>query len=301
MTRFLAAATTLLLAAHGAVAQSGMVFGNVRAVMVVGDAWQDSVKGQSERLKQGDFLRQGSEVRTSGGARVILLFDNGATIEIRPGTRFSIDKFLVDPLDAESIDYQKITREPTRSMTRISVPQGNIITKVPKLNRSSSYDIGTPLGTAGIRGTVVNVAVTEQASTFVVAEGMIQVTKGAQSFFIGDGSDNGASGNTRTGKEGNPQEQAVIISTDENYTPPPNQVSGMQQQAQQFSQTASQNISRNAMSGAPAQESPATGTDGGTDGSGSGGDGGGGSGPPAPAPFSGGGGGSSGGGPIYSN
>jgi hypothetical protein len=302
-SKFIATAVALGLATTTALAQADMVVGNVRAVSVTGTAFQDTKKGQSIRLKEGDFLNQGSTVRTSGDARVILLFDNGSTIEVRPDTRFSIDEFLIDPLDTESIDYRSIKNEPTRSLTRVTVPQGNIITKTPKLNRGSSYDIGTPLGTAGIRGTVVNILVTRQASTFVVTEGRIEVTKGAQSFFIGEGAQN-AEGNTQTGQAGDPAQQAVVISTDQNYTPPPNQIGNMTQQAQQFSGTVSQSIPANAMTGAPAQEpagadgtvTDATGTDAGDSG-GSGGTGG----PPTPAGFPGGGGGGGGGGTPTSN
>ena len=257
LCKFLTSAIALVLVAGSALAQSNMVVGNVRAVSVTGNAFQDTKKGQSIRLKEGDFLNQGSTVRTSGDARVILLFDNGSTIEVRPDTRFSIDEFLIDPLDTESIDYRSIKNEPTRSLTRVTVPQGNIITKTPKLNRGSSYDIGTPLGTAGIRGTVVNILVTRQASTFVVTEGRIEVSKGAQSFFIGEGAQ-GADGNTQTGQAGDPAQQAVIVSTDQSYTPPPNQIGNMTQQAQQFSGTVSQSIPANAMTGAPAQEPAST-------------------------------------------
>ena len=257
LCKFLTSAIALVLVAGSALAQSNMVVGNVRAVSVTGTAFQDTKKGQSIRLKEGDFLNQGSTVRTSGDARVILLFDNGSTIEVRPDTRFSIDEFLIDPLDTESIDYRSIKNEPTRSLTRVTVPQGNIITKTPKLNRGSSYDIGTPLGTAGIRGTVVNILVTRQASTFVVTEGRIEVSKGAQSFFIGEGAQ-GTADNTRTGQAGDPAQQAVIVSTDQSYTPPPNQIGNMTQQAQQFSSAVSQSIPANAMTGAPAQEPAST-------------------------------------------
>lgn len=294
-SKLITTAVALGLATVTALAQADMVVGNVRAVSVTGTAFQETKKGQSSRLKEGDFLNQGSTVRTSGDARVILLFDNGSTIEVRPDTRFSIDEFLIDPLDTESIDYRSIKEEPTRSLTRVSVPQGNILTKTPKLNRGSSYDIGTPLGTAGIRGTVVNILVTQQASTFVVTEGRIEVTKGAQSFFIGEGAQR-ADGNTQTGQAGDPAQQAVIISTDQNYTPPPSQIGNMTQQAQQFSSTVTQSIPANAMTGAPTQEPASTTSTDGTatdsgDSGGSSGSSSGGSAPPLPTGFGGGGGG----------
>lgn len=303
---------SLFLVTSGARAQEGkMVAGFIRAVKVEGTAWQVlQGSGQQERLKEGDFLRQGNAIRTADNGRVILLFQNGSTINLQPRTTFSIDKFMLDPFDADQVDYRNISAEPSRSVTKISVNQGTITAKVAKLKRSSDYVIDTPLGTAGIRGTVVTVSVGPQSSTFVVTEGMIQVTKGGQTFWVQEGSQEQTEGNTRTGREGNEQEQTVVISNDENYQPPAGEIAQLTQQGQDFSQNASRFVPDKPFSGAPQDGGSGTpGTPGATDGTddgggdGGGGSGGGGSPPALPGGFGGGGGGgggSSGGGSIYS-
>ena len=252
---------------------------------------------------------------TSNDARVILLFQNGSTVDLQPGTKFSVDQFLVDPFDTEKIDYRTIRKEPSRSTTKLRVDDGTITAKVAKLKPASAYNIVTPLGTAGIRGTVVTVSVNRNAATFVVTQGMIQVTRNGQTFWVAEGAQQGQQGNqqgdTRTGTEGNEQTQTLILSTDPNYTPPAGQVPNLTQQGQNFSQTANQSVPTNPFAGAPPQQGGAGGTqptgsegDGG-DGGGSGGSGGGA--PALPGGFGGGGGGgssgggSSGGGGQYSN
>ena len=293
-----------------------MVPGNIRAVKVDGTAWQTiGSQGQRQRLKEGDFLIQGNAVITSNDARVILLFHNGSTVDLQPGTKFSVDQFLVDPFDTEKIDYRTIRKEPSRSTTKLRVDDGTITAKVAKLKPASAYNIVTPLGTAGIRGTVVTVSVNRNAATFVVTQGMIQVTRNGQTFWVAEGAQQGQQGNqqgdTRTGTEGNEQTQTLILSTDPNYTPPAGQVPNLTQQGQNFSQTANQSVPTNPFAGAPPQQGGAGGTqptgsegDGG-DGGGSGGSGGGA--PALPGGFGGGGGGgssgggSSGGGGQYSN
>ena len=293
-----------------------MVPGNIRAVKVDGTAWQTiGSQGQRQRLKEGDFLIQGNAVITSNDARVILLFQNGSTVDLQPGTKFSVDQFLVDPFDTEKIDYRTIRKEPSRSTTKLRVDDGTITAKVAKLKPASAYNIVTPLGTAGIRGTVVTVSVNRNAATFVVTQGMIQVTRNGQTFWVAEGAQQGQQGNqqgdTRTGTEGNEQTQTLILSTDPNYTPPAGQVPNLTQQGQNFSQTANQSVPTNPFAGAPPQQGGAGGTqptgsegDGG-DGGGSGGSGGGA--PALPGGFGGGGGGgssgggSSGGGGQYSN
>ena len=310
-------AATILSLACGALAQeSQMVPGNIRAVKVDGTAWQTiGSQGQRQRLKEGDFLIQGNAVITSNDARVILLFQNGSTVDLQPGTKFSVDQFFVDPFDTEKIDYRTIRKEPSRSTTKLRVDDGTITAKVAKLKPASAYNIVTPLGTAGIRGTVVTVSVNRNAATFVVTQGMIQVTRNGQTFWVAEGAQQGQQGNqqgdTRTGTEGNEQTQTLILSTDPNYTPPAGQVPNLTQQGQNFSQTANQSVPTNPFAGAPPQQGGAGGTqptgsegDGG-DGGGSGGSGGGA--PALPGGFGGGGGGgssgggSSGGGGQYSN
>jgi len=297
-----------------------MVPGNIRAVKVDGTAWQTiGSQGQRQRLKEGDFLIQGNAVITSNDARVILLFQNGSTVDLQPGTKFSVDQFLVDPFDTEKIDYRTLRKEPSRSTTKLRVDDGTITAKVAKLKPASAYNIVTPLGTAGIRGTVVTVSVNRNAATFVVTQGMIQVTRNGQTFWVAEGAQQGQQGNqqgdTRTGTEGSEQTQTVIIATDQNYTPPAGQVPNLTQQGQNFSQTANQSIPNSPFAAAPPQQagpggSQPTGSEGDAgDGGGSGGSGG--SAPALPGGFGGGGGGggssggggggSSGGGGQYSN
>ena len=297
----LTALVPVFLAASAVHAQEGnMVPGNIRAVQVDGTAWQIiGGSGQRERLDEGDFLRQGNAVETASDSRVVLLFENGSTIQLQPKTKFSVEAFMVDPFDTGKTDFRQLTAEPTRSVTKIGVNDGVITAKIPKLQRSSSYDIGTPLGTAGIRGTVVTVSVSQTAAKFVVTEGMIQVTKDGQTFWISEGDSQQADGDTRTGREGTQDEDTIIISTEENYTPPPGEVASLSQQGQQFSKTAAQSIPAEPFSGAPQPQPGSTGSAEGGDSGGSGG----GSAPALPGGFGGGGGGggTSGGGSIYSN
>ncbi|MFM8458083.1 MAG: FecR domain-containing protein, partial [Chthoniobacterales bacterium] len=150
-------AAAMLSLAGGAMAQEAqMVPGNIRAIKVDGTAWQTiGNQGQRERLKEGDFLRQGNSIETAADGSVILLFDNGSNMTLRPNTKFSIDKFLRDPFDAEKIDYKTLKSEPSRSVTKVKVREGTILFDLPKLkiSKGSSCDISNPVGTAGIRGT----------------------------------------------------------------------------------------------------------------------------------------------------
>ncbi|MFM8364823.1 MAG: FecR domain-containing protein [Verrucomicrobiota bacterium] len=140
--------------ASSAIPIAGMVPGFARVLKVEGsDALVVAPNGASEPLRVGDFLQQGSSVSTGPKSKVDLLFENGTTIRIEPGTEFSLDRLMTSPFEADSIDYQSLREEPGSSNTLVGVPSGTILFDVAKLTKNSSFQISTPLGIAGIRGT----------------------------------------------------------------------------------------------------------------------------------------------------
>jgi hypothetical protein len=176
-----------------------MIFGNVRVIKVEGGSVQllDSA-GKASPLAEGTFLRQGSKIRTDDKGTAVLLFENGSSVNIKPASEFSIDKFVQDPFDSEGVDYQNLKNEPSKSVTRLSVPEGTIIVDVAKLKKSSTYEISTPVGVAGIRGTSLFVqsrrANPAQPVALGVAKGLVsfrtpggasRAIAGGQSFGVG--------------------------------------------------------------------------------------------------------------------
>jgi hypothetical protein len=151
----LVAAFGVLLGSHlPASAADEKLVGNVRVLSVDGgSATLTDASGRKTQIQPGVFIRQGSKVVTGSGTTVSLLFQNGSSVSVQPGSEFSVDEFVVDPFATDSVNFQKIKNEPSKSVTKISVPQGDIIFEVAKLKKGSTFDIKTPVGTAGIRGT----------------------------------------------------------------------------------------------------------------------------------------------------
>lgn len=303
----------ILLACPARGQEVEMVPGHIRAIKVEGTVWQIiKSSGQRERLKEGDFLRQGNAVVTAANGRVILLFQNGSTVNLQPGTRFSIDEFLVDPFEQEDFDYRKFKAEPSQSVTRLRVDEGTITSKVAKLDRGSDYDIKTPLGAAVIRGTVITLNSKPEADFYVVTEGEIEATKDGEAFWIAGGA--APNSGMRRGRRGSTEEQTIIISTDENYRPPDGEAERLAGMGQEFSDSVAELIPPSPFEGAPETDGSNWST---TDSGGNMGGSGGGSAPPLPGGFGGGGGGGgsgnsgsaasapnsggTGGGGIYSN
>lgn len=98
-------------------------------------------------------------VVTSGqGSRVILVFSNGATINIGQDSEVEIRQFVQDPF-AGDYAFGEATAEPAEStsQTRIHLTRGELIGNVKTLNQGSTFEVSTPAGAAGIRGTTFRV------------------------------------------------------------------------------------------------------------------------------------------------
>lgn len=125
------------------------LLGNIRAVRVTGTV-NASVEGAAATIPvtEGMILNQNTAIVTGTDGRVVLIFSNGASISLRPGSRLSVTTF------AQAQAAQAITsEEPSTSRTQLSLVQGSLVNNIRKLKTGSQYSVRTPLGAAGIRGT----------------------------------------------------------------------------------------------------------------------------------------------------
>lgn len=114
--------------------------------------------GDTITLKKGSEITQGYVVNTGDNSSVILAFSNGATINLAQDSSLSIDEFLQDPFSDE-VSLAELTAEPTTSTTKLHLSRGELVGNVKKLNSDagSSFEIDTPVGAAGIRGTTFRI------------------------------------------------------------------------------------------------------------------------------------------------
>ena len=123
-----------------------------------GDVTAIGPDGQTITLTKGSEITQGYVVNTGNASSVILAFSNGATINLAQDSSLSIDEFLQDPFSDEVV-LSELTAEPTTSTTKLSLSRGELVGNVKKLNSDagSSFDVQTPVGAAGIRGTTFRI------------------------------------------------------------------------------------------------------------------------------------------------
>lgn len=103
----------------------------------------------------GKKIDSKSIITTEKNGTLGLLFSNGTLITIKPGSRFFIREYSQQIISADNLpDPSKLEEEPSQSNLLAHLDFGELIVKVPKLKKGSTMNLSSPLGTAGIRGTM---------------------------------------------------------------------------------------------------------------------------------------------------
>jgi hypothetical protein len=137
----------------------GRVKGRIVAARVQGRVEAVSkTDGQRRVLHGGDSVTEQTEIVTSAGSNVILVFSNGATVNVAADSTLDIERFDQDPFSTEQ-RVSTMKQEPGTSTTRLSLTKGELVGKVVHLNvdGGSEFTVKTPIGAAGIRGTTFRV------------------------------------------------------------------------------------------------------------------------------------------------
>lgn len=130
--------------------------GQIKAARVENQVLKQLADGSTAPVKNGDLLTEKDVILTGKGASVVLVFMNGSSVKLGADSRLAIDEFKMDPL-SEDVNMTTLKTEPSVSKTTLNLAYGELVGDVKKLNTSSSYSIKTPVGAAGIRGTIFRI------------------------------------------------------------------------------------------------------------------------------------------------
>lgn len=158
--------------------------GAIKAVRIEGDVQKLLADGTQVVVIEGALITEKDTLVTGAKSSVVLVFMNGSTVHVGATTRLSIDEFAMDPF-SEDIEPSKLQKEPSVSRTSLNVAYGEVVGNVKKLAKGSSYNVHTPVGAAGIRGTTFSVKLvpvtlpggqTTYNITLSTAEGLVLFT-----------------------------------------------------------------------------------------------------------------------------
>lgn len=154
--------------------------GVVKVARIVGEAYVvDTSTSLKTRLSPSSLVVDGQVVETAAKSSVVLVFSNGAVVNLRADSRLEVAEFR-QALFTKSLNVGQATNEPSSSNTRLMLRKGEIISQVKKLNREagSSFTVETPVGAAGIRGTAFSLLYDRRGSVarfaLTMAEGLIR-------------------------------------------------------------------------------------------------------------------------------
>lgn len=151
----------------------------------------DAAGATTEAVKVGDLIPRSYTVTTGVGSEMTILLTNGTLITLVEKTRMKLKTFEQEPFDPRGRKVKDLEEEPSSSKVGIELDAGSLIIKTKKLNKSSSFDIYSPLGTAGIRGTEFQMALDPtQGVQLDVTESTVAFTPpgGGQPIAVSEGS-----------------------------------------------------------------------------------------------------------------
>jgi len=168
-------------------------------------------------VEKGQVVPVGAALVTGPDGRVDLALSNGAFFQIQENSRFSIGQFEQDAyefvfanseairrrdvekmgedkaamvtMDSSEDAWNEMPLEPTGSASKFSLDYGTMIGESKKLRPGSSMEISTPIGSAGIRGTIWRITIqpigAPGSNTF---RGTLDVSRGLVVFSDSQGS-----------------------------------------------------------------------------------------------------------------
>lgn len=102
---------------------------------------------------RGSVITEGQTAQVGIGGKLVLLFSNGTITTLQSQTKMKVGVFEQVSFDAGDKKVSDLEGEPSESKVVIDLDWGSLVVKTKKLDKKSSFDINSPIGTAGIRGT----------------------------------------------------------------------------------------------------------------------------------------------------
>lgn len=189
--RHLALSLIALALPFAAQAQQNLKKGVVQCFLARGDVVLiDNTTGEEQPLQRGMSFTENYGVRTGPDSSALLLFSNGASINLNEETMLNVAEFKQAPTQLPG-SFVRIQADPSQSVTNLYMAQGHLIGEVKQLRPESDYSVSTPAGIAEVLGTVFEVTYNPETG-----EGSINVPNGTvsmidpatgQSFTISNG------------------------------------------------------------------------------------------------------------------
>lgn len=106
----------------------------------------------AKAIKVGDILTQGDVITTGAQSTVKIAFSNGSIIDLDPNSQIELQIVKQKAYQGQK-HYQQLDRDPSESITLLSMNYGSLFGHIKKLTDTSKFNVSTPLGVSIVRGT----------------------------------------------------------------------------------------------------------------------------------------------------
>ena len=118
----------------------------------------DAQGQETEAVAVGKPIPSSYQVETGEGGKLVGLLSNGTLLTLVEKTKMKIGTFDQQPFEAGDKKLADLTGEPSKSNVSVDLDFGALVVKTKKLNKGSVFNINSPVGVAGIRGTEFQMA-----------------------------------------------------------------------------------------------------------------------------------------------
>ena len=106
----------------------------------------------------GQSIPASYQLETGEDGKLVGLLSNGTLLTLVEKTKMKVATFEQQPFEAGDKKLADLQGEPSKSKVSIDLEFGSLVVKTKKLNKGSMFDINSPVGVAGIRGTEFQMA-----------------------------------------------------------------------------------------------------------------------------------------------
>ena len=106
----------------------------------------------------GSIIPKSYVIETGADGQLVGLLSNGTLLTLTENTRMRVSNFKQEPFEDDGRKLADLPGEPSQSEVMLDLDFGSLVVKTKKLNKGSSFDINSPVGVAGIRGTEFQMA-----------------------------------------------------------------------------------------------------------------------------------------------
>lgn len=143
-------------------------------ISLAGTVWvidKNETRKKPARLNQ--FLAPESRLITGPNSKAILLLTNGTTLSAGEKTELKLETFEQNRFDPQGSKVRALQEEASLSNVLLNLKAGDLVVEVKKLKKKSNFEISTPLGVAGIRGTSFKLLALAESTTLSVLTGQV--------------------------------------------------------------------------------------------------------------------------------